>query len=534
MRKLSSFVIAGGTAMAAVLATTVGFNTALADDRPDIAVAVNQLARNLDPAMQTGNVDVRIYYSIYDTLIRRDFASKPGGDGGKLVPGLATEWKRINPNTLELKLRQGVTCHDGNPFNADDVLATFSAERLRGEKSFFPRGRIYFSHVTDVAKVDDHTVRFVTEKPDLSLEHRLASYTSFVICDEAWNAFRKEGEDYTVWMDKAYKALRWNPVGTGPYKFDSYRNNDFIKLVAHDSYFGGKPAAKSITFKEVPEVAARISGLVSGEYQIAVEVPPDQWDVLDRYQDVKRKSVVLDNTHLVVFNTQYGPLKSKKLRHAMSLAIDRKKLIDTLWRGETYTPIGHQLDNFGDMYLPDRKGYTYDLEKAKQLVKESGYNGEEITYRLIPQYYLNNMEAAQVLQEMWRQIGVTVNLEFVESFKKVRTKDTMAYAWSNTYRIPDPTGALIANWGPDSGIQTKDKYFKPPQEYNDLANELFGMTDIKERAKAFNRMLDIFEDEMSMTMLYNPIATFAMKNNIEWTPCSLHYMDFRPSNFKIN
>lgn len=518
--------------LAAVSLTGIGgISLAQADTRPDITIAVNKLARNLDPARQTGNVDVRVYYSIYDTLVRRDFRTSLK-EGVKLQPGLAISWKQINPTTLELKLRQGVTCHDGNPFNADDVLATYSKERLRGKKSFFPKGRTYFSHIKDIQKIDSHTVRMITDKPDLILPQRLSSYTAFVICDEAWNAFKTAGTDTKVWMDKAYKALRWKPVGTGPYRAVSYRKNDHIKLASNDGYWGGKPAAKSLTFKAVPEVAARISGIVSGEYQMAVEIPPDQWQVLDKFDDIVRKSITLDNSHVLVFNPKN--IKSKKLRHAMSLAIDRQKLINTLWKGQTFTPNGHQLKSFGPMFNADRKGYYYDPRRAKQLVAQSGYDGSPITYRMIPGYYLNGVEAAQAIQEMWRQVGINAKLEFVESFKKVRTKSTMVYAWSNTYRLPDPTGGIVATWGPQSAIQRKYKYFTPPQEFNDLSTKLFGMENMKDRSAAFQRMLDIFEDERAMTILYNPIVTFAMKRNIDWTPYSLFFMDFRPDNFKIN
>ena len=533
MKKRSLPFAVGGAALVAALAVTSWTGAALADARPDLTIAVNKLARNLDPARQTGNVDVRVYYSIYDTLIRRDFKNPPAGGGVNLIPGLATSWKRISPTVLELSLRKGVKCHDGNPFNADDVLTTFSKERLRGAKSFFPRGRIYFGHVSEIKKLDDFTVQFITAEPDIILEQRLSSYTSFIICDEAWNAFRKDGEDYKKWMDKAFKGLRWKPVATGPYKAVSYRKNDHIKLEAFDDYYEGKPAAKSITFREVPEVAARVSGLVSGEYQMTVEVPPDQWEVLERYKDITMKSVVLDNSHVLAFNQADPVLANKKLRHAMSLAIDRKTLIDSLWKGKTYTPKGHQLKSFGPMYNAGRTGYVYDQAKAKQLVKESGYKGEEISYRLIPDYYLNNKEAAQAIQEMWRQVGINAKLDFVESFKKVRAKGAQVYAWSNTYRLPDPTGALMANWGPKSGIQRKYKFFTPPKEFNDLGLKMFTMSDMKERAATFKRMLDIFEDEMGMTILYNPVVTFAVKNNIEWTPYSLFFMDFRPSNFSI-
>ncbi|WP_422367422.1 ABC transporter substrate-binding protein [Pelagibius sp.] len=517
----------------AITSSTMFAPLALAEERPGITVAVNKLPRALDPGDQTGTVDVRVYYSIFDTLIRRDFIT-PAADGGtRLLPGLATSWERINPTTLEFKLRQDVTCHDGNPFTADDVVATFSPERLRGAGSFYPKGRIYFSHVAEVQKVDDFTVRFVTERPDLVLEHRLSSYTSFIVCDEALNAFRKDGVEAALWLDEAAKALRWNPVGTGPYKFKDYQKNDRVTLVSHDDYFEGRPSAESITFREVPEVSARIAGVVSGEYDIAVEVPPDQWAVLDRYDDVTMKTVTLDNSHVLVFNTQHPQLQDKKLRHALSLAIDRQKLIDGLWKGQTFTPKGHQLPSFGPMYDSDRAGYVFDPEKARQLIKESGYDGEEIVYRLIPGYYLNNVKTAQAIQEMWRDVGINSKLMFVESFKKVREEDTMIYAWSNTYRIPDPTGALIANWGPNASTQRKYKYFQPAPAFNEMADRLFGMDNMAERRDVFTEMLDIFEDDMPMTILYNPLVSFAMNNRVDWTPYSLFFMDFRPSNFTL-
>jgi peptide/nickel transport system substrate-binding protein len=289
-------------------------------------------------------------YTQYDTLIRRDFNNTPPDGGARLVPGLATSWQRIDPTTRELKLRKGVTFHDGNPFTADDLLTTFSTERLRVPKSFSPRGRIYFGYVVDVQKIDDYTVRFVTKKPDLVLEHRLSSYTSFVICDNAWNAFRKDGEDYKVWMDKAYKSMRWKPVGTEPYKFVSYRKNDPIKLMTHDQYREGKPAAQSIIFREVPEVSARISGVVSGEYQMVVEVPPDQWEILDRYKDIVTRSTVRDNSHVFVFNTPGGrwlraplhPLRPMPM--GIVAALNRNKPIDRLVM--SFAVFGFSMPNF--------------------------------------------------------------------------------------------------------------------------------------------------------------------------------------------
>lgn len=504
------------------------------DSRPSLTVAVNELARSLDPGENTGNVDVRIYYSIFDTLIRRDFAHPTPEGGARLVPGLAESWSWTSPTTFEIKLRQGVTCHDGSPFDANDVLATFSPERLWGPQAYYPDGQVYFGGLRSVEKIDGSTVRFTTGEHDAVLEHRLSSYMSFVICDEAWTKFKKDGVEAKVWMDEAAKALRWKPVGTGPYKFADYQKNDRVRLESFDAYYEGKPAARTVTFKSVPEVAARIAGLVAGDYDIAVEIPPDQWDGLKAYPDLVLKTVPLENSHILVFNTNDPVLSDKKLRHALSLAVDRQGLIDALWKGQTYTPNGYQLPSFGTLYDKDRKGYGYDPELARKLVKESGYKGQEISYRVIPNYYLFNVEAAQIIQEMWRAIGVNIRIDFVDSFKEVRKAGVQIFPWSNTYRIPDPTGSLLVLWGPDTDTQKSHNLYKANPEFNTLSKALYTETDQAKRRAVYTRMLDLFEDDMPMAMLYNPVTGYAMKKTVQWQPYSQYYMDFRPSNLSFN
>lgn len=506
---------------------------AAAQEKPALTVAVNDLAKTLDPAEGDANVDVRVFYSIFDTLIRRDFARPLEGGGVRLVPGLAESWSWTSPTTFDVKLRKGVVCHDGSKFDADDVLATFSPDRLWGPKPYYPLGRVYFGHLKGVEKLDDHTVRFTTERNDPILEHRLSSYTSFVICDEAWNAHRKEGVEPRVWMDAAAKALRWKPVGTGPYSFVEYQRNDRIVLAANDKYFEGAPAASRITFRSVPEVAARVAGLVAGDFDIAVELPPDQWDGLKRYKDVVLKAEPLENSHLVQFNTNDPVLSDKKLRHAMSLAIDRKAMIDALWKGQSFTPNGHQIPSFGPMFVKENKGYPYDPALAKKLVAESGYKGQEISYRLIPNYYMYNVEAAQIMQEMWRAVGINVRIDFIESFKELREKGVQAFAWSNTYRVPDPTGSILALWGPETQNQKSWKLYGASQAFNDAAAELTAETDMAKRRAAFAKLLVAFEDDMPMTMLYNPVTGYGMKSKVNWTPYSQYYMDFRPTNFSF-
>ena len=507
---------------------------AAADNRPNMVVAVNTLPRSLEPAMQMGNVDVRVNYNIFDTLIRRDFLKEDKSGEMRLAPGLATSWKRLGPTTLEIELRQGVKFHDGSDFTADDVIFSFGKERVFSEGAPVRSARIFIGDLDRVEKVGAHTIRVVMKAPDPIIEHRLAGYGSWIVSKKAYEQHRKDGEPVESWMAAAVKKVTWNPVGTGPYKFKEYVAGDRVALTANDGYFLGKPQAKSVTFKEVPEVSTRIAGLVSGEFDMVVEIPPDQLPVLEKYSDVRPASVILENSHVLTFNTKHPVMSDKKLRQALALAIDRKKLIDTLWRGKTITPNGNQMRNFGEYYIKDFPAVPYDPAKAKKLLAQSSYKGREIEYRIIPNYYTNSMEAAQIIQEMWKAVGFNMKITAVENWKAIRGQEVAIYPWSNTFRYPEPVGQISMSWGPGSEIQSGDrKYWDGTPEFNKLSGILTSSVDKEERKASFRRMMEIFQEEVPGTILYNPISTYAMRKGIEFTPYSLYYMDFRPDNLKI-
>jgi peptide/nickel transport system substrate-binding protein len=537
-------ILAGGASLAAFAGSAAFPHRAIAQAaRPDFVIATNELARGLEPGADTGNVDVRVIYSIFDTLIRRDFINPLPGGGERLVPSLATSWKRVDPRTLDVTLRPGVKFHNGDTMTADDVMFTFSPERLWGAKSAIVEGRAYFGHLEKVEKIGDMQVRFVTKEPDLVFESRLATYSSFIVNARSWLQHKEAADRQNAtlaqdrqrpWLEFALRAVKWAPIGTGPYKFKGWKNNEFIALEAHDDYFGGRPAARTITFREVPEPATRIAGLVSGEFQMITDVPPDQLSLVERYPDLVVKQVALENSHILLFNTSDPLLADKRIRQALSLAIDRELLNKALWEGKAEIPNGHQLKAYGQMHLADRPGYRFDPAAARKLLTEAGYAGQRIGYRIISNYYQRGNEAAQVLLEMWKKVGLNVELEFVENFTQVRGRGLQIHAWSNTYRLPDPSGALLVNWGPNALVQTRFKHFTPPPAFNEAAQELIGGATPEARRTAFGKLLDIFEDEMPMTMLYNPINAFAMRKNVDWTPYAIHYMDFRPDVFRVS
>lgn len=236
---------------------------AQSDRRPVLTVAVAELPKVLEPALELNNVGTRVTYSVFDTVIRRDFKGSPDGGGSKLLPHLATNWSREDAQTLLVTFRNDVRFHNGDRMTAEDVAYTFREGRLWGEKPQIPGGRAYFGTLAGVEAVDQNTVRFRTRVPDVLLEQRLASWCSWIVNKRHYEQVGMEG-------------FGRNPVGTGPFRFSRMKSNEFMEFEAFDDYWMGRPSARRVIFREVPELATRVAGLVSGEFDLITNVPPDQ------------------------------------------------------------------------------------------------------------------------------------------------------------------------------------------------------------------------------------------------------------------
>ncbi len=508
-----------GTAMAP-LALAALPTSAEAAGRPTFTVAVAGLPATLEPARELSNVGTRVTYSIFDTLIRRDFLGAADGGGSGLKPHLAVEWKRVSPSELIVHLRKGVKFHNGDELTADDVAYTFREGRLWGAKPQIPAGRPYFSVLAGCDPIDRYTVRFRTRVPDVILEQRLASWCAWIVNKRAYE-------------EMGFDAYSRRPIATGPYRVVSHAQNDATVLAAFDDYFLGKPTAERVIFRAVPELAARVAGLVAGEFDLITNIPPDQVETVGRYPDIDVRSVVLANSHALVFDNRDPVLADKRIRQALAAAIDRKKLVDTLWLGKAEVPASHNYPEYGDMYVEGRK-MAYDPDLARRLLKEAGYKGERIVYRTQANYYTNALEAAQILMEMWKAVGITADLQVVESSDQMRGPGAQIFNWSNSTRLPDPLGALWVAWGPGGEVQAVKIWSEASSAaFNRLGKALEAETVPAERKKLFVGMLDEWESEAPGTILYQPFEAYAIRRSIAWRPTTFYFMDLRPDNLSF-
>ncbi len=512
--------------------------------RRSITIAVQKITNNntLDIWNEQSNVGERVFFpNLWEGLILRDWMGNQGP-----VPGLATEWKRLDDKTIELKLREGVRFHNGDELTADDVVFSFSDERLfagtepAGGKTIYaenfkpqtakelPAGvpgiaRRLWPALRGVEAVDKYTVRFHNATPDVTLEGRLYAFGSQIANRRAWD----EAKTYADWANK--------PVTTGPYRVAEFRPDVSLTLVAFDEYWGGRPPLEQIRFVEVPEVASRVNGLLSGEYDFACDLPPDQIATVSAAPGLEVQSSTIWNHRISVFNKQNEILANPLVRRAFTHAIDRQAIVDALWGGQTVIPAGLQFDSFktSDMFVEGWTVPEFNPELARDLLKQAGYKGDAIPYRLLNNYYTNQTPTAQVLVEMWKQVGLNVEIEMKENWAQIQDPEGVRGVrdWSASNNINDPITPMVVQFGPNGEAQQKRDYWN--DEVGQLSVLMETSTDKSARKKAIARLLEITErEDPAYTVLHQNAVFTGMKSELGWKAAPAFAMDFRATNWK--
>ena len=535
------FLLLGAGASALALPR---FAIAQADQRPSITIAVQKISNSntLEVLREQSNVGERIFFSsLWEGLIGREWLG-----GLRAVPALATEWRRISDSVVELTLRSGVKFHDGSDVTAEDVAFSFGPERMFGDTKPVAQGRTIEisgdriptragrelpAEVPAVARrswpalerveiVDARTVRFHNATPDVTMEGRLSRYGSEIISRRAFT-------EAASWFDWARK-----PVLTGPYKVVEFRPDQSLLLEAHDAYWGGRPPLRQIRFLEIPEVSSRVNALRSGEVHLACDIPPDQIAAIEANPALEVQGGTVLNHRLTVFDKNHPQLRDARVRRAFTHAIDRQAIVDSLWGGRTAVPKGLQWDYYGDMFVADWSVPKFDPAEAQRLLRESGYRGEPIPYRLLNNYYTNQTPTAQVLVEMWRAVGLNVQIEMKENWSQILAREPgrAVRDWSNSAPFNDPVSSLVAQHGPNGQQQQVGEYGN--EELNRLCVELETGTDHGRRRAAFRRLLEIAEREDPAYTVLHQNATFtAKRKDIRWKAAPAFAMDFRQGNW---
>lgn len=346
-------------------------------------------AENLDHHfMSTINAATITHGKIYEGLVGRD-------KNGKFKPMLAEKWSEVDETTWEFNLRKNVTFHDGTPFNAESVKATF--DRLLDPDVASPRA-VVFKMIKEVKIIDGNTIHFVLKEPFSPFLSILASHEGGIINPKT--------------ISKYGKKIIQEPNGTGPFTFDSWSPGKEIKLVKNKKYWGESPDLNAVVFKVVPEETTRVSMIETGEAHIAEPLSVTMMDTVKSSKNARVYRSEGYGTEYIGFNVKKTPFDDVRVRKAVAHAIEMESIIDGVFSNvgtKANSLLGSKV--FG--YHEQLKAYEYNLNEAKRLLTEAGYpNGFKTSLKTMDSKERINL--AEVVQSQLKGIGIKVDIKVLE------------------------------------------------------------------------------------------------------------------------
>ena len=485
-------LLATGTA----LALSFGLGLPAAAQTPPGVLIVGQIAepKALDPAAVTAVNDFRILMNVYDGLVRYKSGTL------EVEPALATAWEISEDGTeYTFTLREGVTFHDGSPFNAEAVV--FNFERMLNEDhpyhdtGPFPLA-FFFSSVSSVEAVDDLTVKFTLSEPYAPFLSNLAYPTGLIVSPAA---VEQHGADFGR-----------NPSGTGAFTFAEWRSNEAVVVEANPDYWDGAPELQAVVFRPITDANTRTAEMLAGGIDMMVEVPPV---ALSQFQDDAFQVFEQAGPHVwfLILNAKEGPFADKRVRQAANYAINKEALVNDVLEGTAEVAAGPTPPAFAWAYNEALEPYPYDPEKAKELIAEAGAEGAELTFYVTEggSGMLDPVAMGTAIQADLNAVGLDTTIETYEwnTFlgqvnPGLEGKADMAeMAWMTNDPDTLPFLALRSDAWPDKGGFNSGYYSNP--EVDELLEKARVATDQDERAALYKQMQEIVQEDAPWVFVAN-------------------------------
>ncbi len=471
--------------------------------RPTDAVA-------LDPKVETTSPGNWVMSNIYETLVILDTDLS-------FKPGLAESWEQVEEDRWRFTLRQGVTFHDGTPFNAEAVKFSFARQQDPENPG---RSASNLAPIIAVEVVDENTVDFVTDGPYGPMLNILSLvYTGGIVSPAA---VEKHGEDYVR-----------NPVGTGPFQFVEWRTNDSITIERYEDYWGEPAKLDEVIYRVIPEESARMLALETGEVQMVMQPAPSQLPMLA--DDPNFTIFETPGVRVIFFGmvTDKAPLDDVRVRQALNYGFDKQSVVDNILEGSGFLPqsyISPPVFGFADV----SDNFAYDVDKAIALLEEAGWTDSDgdgirekdgqplqLTHYSPRGRYLKDAESGEAFQAAMRELGVDVTLEVMEwgtLFEQLRQPDLA----SNLFTIGWSTATGDADYtlGPLFGC---DSF--PPNGWNSMqfCNEEVDAllaqartsTDMAERQELYAQAMEILAENAVVVPVFNTKETIVTTADVQ-------------------
>ncbi|MSP49136.1 MAG: ABC transporter substrate-binding protein [Alphaproteobacteria bacterium] len=483
----------------------------------ELKIGLGAMARSVDPHFYNSGPDVANMLHVFDKLVLQD--EKQG-----LVAGLATSWKAVDATTWEVKLREGVTFHDGSPFTADDVA--FTVKRAVDVPRSGSPFSLYVNTIKEVVVKGPHLVHLTTAEPAPLLPWDIST---FGIISKKHGAAAAT-EDYN-----SGKAA----IGTGPYKLVSYSPNERIVLQRNDAYWGLKEPWTKVTFSLIANQASRTAALLAGDVD-AIDTVATQdiarlkstagvglWPSLsnrviyliqDSHRDVAEHIRDADGKPMTV-----NPLKDPRVRQALSLSIAREALVERIMEGEG-VPTGQLVPPGLFGHDPSLETPAQNFDAAKKLLADAGYpKGFQLTLHGSNGRYLNDAKITQAIGQMFVRAGVATTVETLpRAIFGTRGNEfgfsVGLFGWgTDTGEAASPLKALIRTRdAAGAGASNRGRYSNP--RIDAVIVDALRTIDDKKREALLQQATRMAMEDGAIIPLDFQVNTWATRGAIVWAP----------------
>ena len=501
-----------GALVAAVLVSSA--SAALAQE---LKIGLKTEPSALDPQYHNLGPNNQIAAHLFDPLVAKDASQLP-------VPGLATSWKTIGDTVWEFKLRPGVKFHDGSDFTAEDVVFTFErAAKVPNSPSPFT---LITRQMTKLEIVDPLTLRIHTAGPAPLLPLDLSGLP--ILSHTAAAGDAPEGKT-TAQLNRG-EGL----IGTGPFKFVGWQRGAELVLARNDAYWGPRPAWTKVIFRPLTNAAARVAALLAGDVDL-IEDPPTA-DLPRLKKDAKLALAEAVSSRVIYIaldqfaepspgipNTEgKNPLKDKRVRQALSQAIDRKGIVAKIME-DVALPAGDFLPSpaFGTARStqPDK----FDPAAARKLLADAGYpNGFPITLGTPNGRYINDLKIAQAVAALWSRIGVKTEVEasappvFFKNCDEYRYSAYLAGWGADFGEMSNPLRALVATPNREKGMggTNRGRYSNPAMDAK--LEEAMRTVDDRKREALLQEASKLVISDYGLLPLHFELSVWAMRKGLTY------------------
>lgn len=472
--------------------------TEAGDDNNTLTIALGTDMVSFDVHNHLNTSTEALHDNMFNYLFKRD------NDTGEINPELVDTYDVIDDITWEFTLKDGVQFHNGDPLTSEDVK--FSLERVATDDSLLDHAN--YRQIKEVEVIDELSFRIITHNPQPALLNRISRIGSAIL---PVGYIEEHGFDHFL----------ANPVGTGPYKFVEWVRDDRIVFEPFEDYYEGKVDTwEKVVFRVIPENSTRVNELLTGGVDIAVNIPPSEWERVNANEGTAMQSETSNRTLMLFLRSTEGyPTSDVRVRQAIDLAIDNAAITENVLMGAGTTTLTRVAPgNFG--FHEELYGkYNYDLDQAKALLEEAGYpDGFEMTLHSPRGRYLQDAQVAEMVGGMLAPIGIKVNIDFMEwsNFVEMRNAKTNkdAYLLGLGNSMFDADNAL--DWYRSERFVGETDYKN--EEVDRLLAEASQNMDIDEREAQYKRIQEILAEEVPHIILHQESINIGVSDRVNFIP----------------